>query len=283
MNAIAFPTFDELMAPTIQAIKQLGGSGVIDEIVEKVISNQGFSEDAQSKLHNDGPSTEIEYRAAWARTYLKETGLLENTGRGVWALTEKGRSTDPSSIPGLLAEARKRFKERKKRKPIVERESDTTDGEDESWKSILLQILMKNLSPEGFERLTQRLLREAGFKEVKVTGRAGDGGIDGVGSLRNGLLSETVLFQCKRQQASVGPGVVRDFRGAMQGRSSKGLLVTTSTFTSSAKEEATRDGAPPVELIDGDRLCDLLKEYKLGVNVQLIEDVVVIPDWFSGI
>lgn len=275
------PTFDELMLPTIDALKTLGGSGTIDEIIEKIIEKRRFSDSIQAILHNEGPSTELEYRAAWARSYLKDAGIINNATRGVWALTEKGRTAESFSVPEIVAEARKRGQERKKRKANEEQDGARLDEED--WKSTLLSVLMKKVSPDGFERLTQRLLREAGFKEVRVTGRSGDGGIDGVGILRNGLISEAVLFQCKRQQASIGPGIVRDFRGAMQGRSSKGIIVTTGTFTSSAKEEATRDGAPPVELIDGERLCDLLKEYRLGVEVELIEEISVSPNWFTGI
>jgi Restriction endonuclease len=80
----------------------------------------------------------------------------------------------------------------------------------------------------------------------------------GIGVYRVSLLSFPVFFQCKRYVGSVGSGAVRDFRGAMSGRGDKGLLITTGTFTSEAKRESTRDGAPPVDLIDGDQLCDLL-------------------------
>lgn len=280
MSTKNIPTFDELMIPTIEALTKLGGSGTIDEILESIIEKEKYSDAIQSALHNDGPASKLEYRAAWARTYLKEAGVIDNTSRGVWALTEKGRNLDLATMPTLLTEARKSFQKKKKEKPLPE----DSEGEiAEDWKSDLLQILKTKLSPDAFERLTQRLLREAGFKEVRVLGRVGDGGIDGVGILRNGLLSENVLFQCKRQNGSVSPSVVRDFRGAMQGRSSKGLIVTTGTFTSSAKEEATRDGAPPIELIDGDRLCELLKEFRLGVEVKQIEEVTITNDWFSRV
>jgi restriction system protein len=127
------------------------------------------------------------------------------------------------------------------------------------------------------------LLREAGFLKVEVTGRSGDGGIDGIGVLRVNLLSFQVLFQCKRYQGSVGAGAIRDFRGAMVGRSDKGLLITTGTFTPDAKREATRDGAPAIDLIDGDQLCDLLKQLKLGVHTEMVEKMTVNPHWFDGL
>lgn len=99
------------------------------------------------------------------------------------------------------------------------------------------------------------------------------------------LVSFPVFFQCKRYRGSVGASAVRDFRGAMAGRGDKGLLITTGTFTAEAKAEATRDGAPPVDLIDGQRLCDLLKEYELGVRttVRQVEDIVVNQSFFNEI
>ncbi len=139
------------------------------------------------------------------------------------------------------------------------------------------------MTPDAFERLAQRLLREAGFVKVEVTGRSGDGGIDGIGVLRINLVSFQVLFQCKRYQGSVGSGAVRDFRGAMVGRSDKGLIITTGTFSGEAKKEATRDGAPPIELIEGDSLCDLLKSLKLGVTTEMVERIVVEADWFARV
>ena len=131
---------------------------------------------------------------------------------------------------------------------------------------------MFKIKPDAFERLAQRLLRESGFLQVEVTGKTGDGGIDGKGIVRvSGLLSFHVIFQCKRYRGSITPSQIRDFRGAMQGRADKGFFITTGTFTRDAIKEATRDGAPPIDLIDGELLCDKLKEFKLGVQTELTE------------
>src|SRR6185437_16138890 len=127
----------------------------------------------------------------------------------------------------------------------------------------------------AFERLCQRVLRESGFVKVEVSGRSGDGGIDGTGVLRLNLLSFQVLFQSKRYRGSVGSSVVRDFRGAMVGRADKGLIITTGTFTAEARREATRDGAPAIDLVDGEALCDLLKSLRIGVKVETVESVTV--------
>jgi len=164
--------------------------------------------------------------------------------------------------------------------------SDTTEEqaptELQSWRDTLLAELRK-MEANAFERLAQRVLREAGFIKVEVTGRSGDGGIDGIGVLRLNLLSFHVLFQCKRYSGSVAAREIRDFRGAMVGRSDKGLFITTGTFTADAKREATRDGAPAIELTDGDLLCDLLRQLRLGVKIEMVVRVPVDADWIAKV
>nr|WP_272948420.1 MULTISPECIES: restriction endonuclease [unclassified Ornithinimicrobium] len=277
--------------PTLEAVDELGGSGSINEIVEAVQRRERFSEEQQAVLQKDGPETEIRYRQAWARTYLKGMGLLDNSSRGVWSLTEAGKRL--LSDPTVDSKGRERrvmqmraayiATTRDKRRLTNPRKKVDTDGGmadgGATWQEELLDVLM-SMAPAGFERLAQRLLREADFDSVNVTGRSGDGGIDGLGVYRLGLVSFPVFFQCKRYRGSVGPGAVRDFRGAMSGRGDKGLLITTGTFTADAKREATRDGAPPVDLIDGSRLCDLLKQYEIGVTTRMVEDVTVEADVF---
>jgi restriction system protein len=192
-----------------------------------------------------------------------------------------------AKIPSLV---RKMVDESRRARDLASpEESSRETGNDEPvvaseafWKDRLLEILL-TLSPAAFERLAQRLLREAGFIKVEVTGRSGDGGIDGIGVLRVNLLSFQVLFQCKRYQGSVGASAIRDFRGAMVGRSDKGLMITTGTFTPDAKREATRDGAPAIDFIDGDQLCDLLKQLSLGVKTEMVERMTVEPGWFSAL
>ena len=290
------PQYNEMLWPVLQAVAELGGSASIGEIVETVIKREGFSDAQQAVLHNNGPETEIGYRLAWARTYLKGMGLLTNSTRGVWALTDEGTAllTDPSSAD---VQRRERVRElwaahlvelRKARKARASQDPEEADAEELteelSWKEQLLGQLM-SMRPDAFERLARRLLREADFDSVNVTGQSGDGGIDGLGVYRLGLVSFPVFFQCKRYRGSVGPSAVRDFRGAMAGRGDKGLLITTGSFTADAKKEATRDGAPPIDLIDGDRLCGLLKQYELGVRTttRTVEDVSVDSGFFGEI
>jgi len=283
MSKVRVPTFDTFMNPLIQALKQLGGSGTIEEIASKTAEIVGLSDEQLDQLHNPerGSQTEFEYRLAWTRTYLKKYSLLENSARGVWALTPKGRQVgrvDPIEV--------KRFVRDQSIKLTTEEDELVDDEAGElTWREELAEILIK-MDPAAFERLTQRILRESGFIQVEVTGRSGDGGIDGKGIMRlGGLLSFHVIFQCKRYQGSVSSGHVRDFRGAMVGRADKGLLITTGNFTKEAVREATRDGAPAIDLIDGDLLIDKLKELGLGVETKKVEveQVGVDADWFMGL
>lgn len=284
MAEVDVPTFDALMNPVIQALKNLGGSGTIEEIKNEVSEIAGLSDEQLEMLHNPekGGQTEVEYRLAWTRTYLKKYGVLENSSRGVWALTPKGRQPDrvnPKTVRRFVQE-----QGRKERAVSVEDEFDEA-GTDASWRDELLDTLLK-IEPSAFERLIQRLLRESGFIQVEVTGQSGDGGIDGKGIMRlGGLLSFHVIFQCKRYRGSVTVSQVRDFRGAMVGRADKGLLITTGSFTKDATREATRDGAPAIDLIDGDQLIDKLKELGLGVETEKIEveQITVDHDWILGV
>jgi restriction system protein len=288
MTTMSFvPSYRELLWPTLRAVRDIGDSGTIEEIVEKVIELEGFTEEQQAIPHGDGPRTEIEYRLAWARTYLKGMGALDNSERGVWSTTELGRTMTLEDVEVRHAAYKAQLREARKAKRLASAELDGLE-EDESvprdWKERLLEVLFE-VPPDSFERLARRLLREAGFVSATVTGKSGDGGIDGIGVYRLSLVSFPVFFQCKRYRGSVGAGAVRDFRGAMSGRGDKGLLITTGSFTADAKQEATRDGAPPVDLIDGERLCDLLREYKLGVRtvVRQVEDVEVSPEFFADL
>lgn len=287
MSQPDIPAYSDLLWPTIVAVRRLGGSGSIDEIADAVMDQEGFTEEQQQVLHGDGPQTEIEYRLAWARSYLKGMGLLVNSKRGVWSLTEEGRTVQQGEIIPRHRQYLVQYREQRRRKRMHDEELSTGEkdvDQDSDWRDQLLDALT-SMKPDGFERLAQRLLREAGFISATVTGRTGDGGIDGLGVYRMSLVSFPVFFQCKRYKGSVGSAAVRDFRGAMAGRGDKGLLITTGTFTSEAKAEATRDGPPPIDLIDGNRLCDLLKEYDLGVKttVRQVEDVTVDTEFFTDI
>jgi restriction system protein len=241
---------------------------------EEVAIRLGLTEAAQSEVLPGG-MPRFDNQVAWARFYLVKAGLIDSSSRGVWTLTEKGLALEALSHDAALSmfkEVQAKFQSDRAIGSTSETEEtqvapsqDTEEPTPVSYRQQLLEIL-RGLAPSGFERFCQRLLRESGFQEVSVTGRSGDGGIDGIGILQVGpLVSFKVLFQCKRYLGSVSPGQVRDFRGAMQGRADKGIIITTGGFTSDAKKEAVRDGVPPIELVDGEKLVSMLEGLELGL------------------
>jgi restriction system protein len=275
--------FDDLMNPLIQSLKALGGSGTIEEINNKVVEIAQIPSEQLEILHNPekGGITEIEYRLMWTRTYLKAYGVIDNSTRGVWALTEKGKTIDKVDEKEVVRVVREQMKKNKQETRSDDEEPDNMVA----WQGELLDAILK-MSPSGFERLIQRILRESGFIQVEVTGQSGDGGVDGHGILRlGGLLSFHVIFQAKRWKGSVSAGHVRDFRGAMVGRADKGLLITTGAFTKEAIKESSRDGAPNIDLVDGDQLVEKLKQLSLGVSTKKIEieQVTIDPNWFLSL
>ena len=278
------PTFDAMFIPTIQALQTLGGSGATEEIYEQVVQILKLSDEVLEILHGSTSQSEVKYRLSWSRTYLKKYGLVENSGRGVWSLVSTSvdiKKLDRKEIVRAVLES-------EKSKTVQANTLDQTIEpieiiEELAWHQQLHKLLL-SLDPSAFERLAQRLLRESGFVQVQVTGKSGDGGIDGVGIARiNGFLSFHILFQCKRYQGSVSSSHIRDFRGAMQGRTDKGLFITTGTFTRDAIKEATRDGAPPIDLIDGEQLVQRLKQLGLGVKIEMVESIEVDINWFAEI
>jgi restriction system protein len=286
------PYLPGMMLAIVEALKDLGGSATIHELDEKVVELEGVTEAEQSfQMKGFDNRPRVNYYLAWARTYLKRGGAVKNSARGVWALTDQGQTLETLQETqaiydqvGLEEREKARLKRlaQKSAAPLIEDVSNQGPDDEEDWKGKLLSVLGA-MHPSAFERLSQRLLREAGFTKVEVRGKSNDGGIDGLGVLRVNLVSFQVYFQCKRWIGSVGSKEIRDFRGAVQGRADKGLFITTGHFTSQASDEATRDGAIAIDLIDGDRLCDLLKENRLGVSTEMIERVIVDADWFGGV
>jgi restriction system protein len=263
--------FVRYFGPLLNALRGLGGSAKADEAVDRVAADLKIPDETLNEVLSSGGSR-FRNQVAWARFYLVREGLIDSSKHGVWSLTEQGFKTHltPEEARQLFLKWVKKFQEQRKQKeksePIAEQVAEGTGAPSGDYREEVLDTLL-SLPPAGFERLSQRLLREAGFTQVTVTGQSGDGGIDGFGILQvNPLVSFKVLFQCKRYSKSVSPSHVRDFRGAMSGRADKGIIITTGTFTAEARREATRDGAPPIELIDGEKLIDMLEKLELGLR-----------------
>jgi len=271
------PQFIRFFRPILQVLQESGGSGTASEIVDRSLEIAKISEAEQEAVNKNGLS-KVKNQVHWARQYLVWANYLDSSNRGVWGLTDKGMSVNLVSLNALevfnsVQSNRSELNKTKAPEPQQAYEPVASEIAEEDHRTTLL-ILIKSLSPNGFERLSQRLLRESGFQHVSVTGKSGDGGIDGIGTLQvNPFVSFNVLFQCKRYQGSVSPSQVRDFRGAMMGRADKGLIITTGTFTLEAKKEARRDGVPPIELVDGDSLIDIFERLELGLIPKRTYDI----------
>lgn len=264
--------------PTLRALDELGGSGSNEEIYNRVVSITKLGNDVLDIMHNF-TMTEVEYRLAWAKTYLKNYGAIENSRHRVWSLTAKGvkmlkdGNIDAKDIYSFTA--------KKQSKTVIASDDDVTEMEPVNWREQITNILL-NLDPYAFERLAQRLLRECGFSDVQVTKRSGDGGIDGTGKLRiQGIFSFNVAFQCKRYKGQVGASAIRDFRGSLGTNIEKGVLITTGAFTKAAKEEASSEGKRLIDLMDGEELINKLAEYGIGLNE--VKSYEVDEDFFNSL
>ena len=278
------PQFVKYFGPVLEALELLGGSGRPDEVRWIIAQRLRLSEEEQSEQLPSKAQPRFDNQVHWARFYLSKAGFLDANKRGVWALTEKARNAIPlnaSDARNIFRDIQSTFAKSKSRKSEQASVSSAeevaippTDGSIEQNYRDEVAEKLQGLSPAGFERFCQRLLRESGFQEVSVTGRSGDGGIDGIGILQvNTLVSFKVLFQCKRYVGTVAVAQVRDFRGAMIGRADKGIILTTGSFTSEARKEAVRDGVPPIELVDGDKLISMLEQLELGLKPKITYEV----------
>ena len=272
------PQIPFFFAPTLKALDELGGSGSNEEIYNRVLTITQLSTDVIDIMHNF-TMTEVEYRLAWAKTYLKNYRAIENSRHRVWALTAKGmkmlkdNNIDPKEIYSFTS----KMGGNSKQKSI----GGIAENEIVNWREQITSIL-QNLDPFAFERLAQRLLRECGFSDVQVTKRSGDGGIDGTGKLRiQGIFSFNVAFQCKRYKGQVGASAIRDFRGSLGTNIEKGVLITTGAFTKAAKEEASSEGKRLIDLMDGEELINKLAEYGIGLNE--VKSYEVDEDFFNSL
>lgn len=280
--------YDELIEPCFNAIKQLGGSATNVEIREKLIEILNLNEEEIDDIHRNS-TTKLDYRTAWARNYLKNAGYIISSARAVWSLTDKGNKVEAVNKECVKKKAKIKADEEEQEENDIKSKNNNTfydnnsDIDDLNWQARLLEVI-KGITPDRFEKLCQRILRELGFNNVVVTGKSHDGGIDGMGILKLGeVLSFRVAFQAKRYDGTVGSSIIRDFRGAMMGRADKGIIITTGVFSRDAVKEATRDGATPIDLIDGNELAKHLKKLGLGVEVEIVEKVIINEEWFKNI
>lgn len=283
----------EVITAVFQALKELGGSGTNRQIDEKVIAicEQNNPGKVIDRPRKNGYMTELEYRSAWMRTLLKKYGALENPVRGVWAIVPGTADVAPRDV---TAQWSKRYRDSRKDKSAdgvliapdesqMEAEAEAEADAEGQWRDELMSVLT-GMEPDAFERLTKRLLLACNFTDVEVTGKPGDGGIDGTAIVKmNDLVGISVVFQCKRyKNTPVSAGDIRDLQGAMS-PTDRGLFITTSRFTGDAQKQAAAKGSLPVDLIHGKMLLDKLKELGLGVKTELVEKVTIDENWYNKI
>ncbi len=275
--------FVKWFGPLLDALRDLGDSGKPKEVSNRIAQNLHLSDEVLDETLKSGGSR-FHNQVAWARQYLVWEGLLDSSKHGTWRLTPKGKETTVTEEEAraifkkwvaIHQKARKEAAEGKQVDTATELEESSPE-EFESKKEISLLDILRGLSSIGFEKVCRELLRESGFENVEITGGSADDGIDGYGTLEiNPFVSFKVLFQCKRYAAknTVSRAQVGDFRNAMIGRAEKGLIITTSSFSNAATQEASRDGAPPVELVDGNKLVEMFQKVELGVVKKTIFSV----------
>lgn len=264
--------FVKWMGPVLDCLRAVGGSAKPREVIQWVQERSGLSHEALEAQLKSG-QTRFYNQVHWARQYLVWEGLIDDGKRGVWSLTPLGWKTrldDEASRTVFLnrvavsQHSRKVAKEEDKQ-PVASETQDATPPDDADEQDLL--DVLKALPPYGFERLCVRLLHEHGFEDVRVTQQSRDGGIDGFGVLRlSPFVSIKVAFQAKRYANAVSSPEIQKFRGALSGQADKGVLITTGHFTRDAETEATKAGAFPIELIDGERLVELFQSAGLGVK-----------------
>lgn len=270
--------FVKWFGPLLDALRQLGGSAKPREAADKIAENLKLNDEKLNEVLNSGQSRYYN-QVAWARQYLAWEGLLDTSQHGIWTLSNKGQNVTLTEAQGReiflkWVEIHRKTRENKTEKEIIDEIEHEEPNEVQTSNSIDLLQVLQSLTPDGFEKICQRLLRESGFEKVTVTGQSHDGGIDGFGILEmNPFVSFKVLFQCKRYKGTVSRSQVGDFRNAMIGRAEKGIIMTTGTFSSDAIKEANREGAPQVELVDGEKLVEMFKRVELGLKPKIIYEV----------
>lgn len=285
------PRSPKLLVPTFLALKKLGGSGTNNEILGEIIQILKIPDEVVDISHLGSNSmTELSYQAAWARTYLRLYGVIENSARSVWSITSsysRSELPDPKVILASIRTGNSRLVDSPVPEDIKQvktgnREINIDYPDDMKPWEVCLEEILQSMDPFGFERLAQRILRECGFSQVEVTKKSGDGGIDGTGKLKiNGIFSFNVAFQCKRYKELVGASVIRDFRGSLTTDIEKGVLITTGRFSKAARDEASNPGKQQIDLIDGEELISKIAEF--GIGVRQVTTYEIDEEFFANI
>ncbi|HHJ40397.1 MAG: restriction endonuclease [Methylothermaceae bacteria B42] len=288
---MAIPDYQSLMLPVLKLAAD-GREHKFSQAVEALADEFRLSTEERNELLPSGSQAVFNNRVGWARSYLKQAGLLSSPRRGFFKITERGLdllATNPEKIDNSILEQYPEFiafKNRRRENSETEKQSETFTEEDSTLtpedalaaayqklrSALEIEILsaIKEASPSFFERLVVDLLVKMGYggnrqDAGKALGKSGDNGIDGIiNEDRLGL--DVIYIQAKRWEGSVGRPEIQKFAGALQGqRAKKGVFITTSSFTNEAKEYASLIESKII-LIDGEHLSKLMVEHNVGVS-----------------
>jgi len=300
------PDYQSLMLPVLQAVSD-GEVHKVAEIHEAVAQSLSFSNEDLKELLPSGKQTTFVNRATWAMTYMKQAGLLTRPKRAHYEITERGRDALASGLDRITVKYLSQYPEflefKKRTHPKTSgagsgegttlsemTPSDMIEGGYQTLRAelgLLLLDQVKACSPAFFERLVVDLLVAMGYGGSRVdagkaVGRSGDGGIDGI-IKEDRLGLDAVYIQAKRWESVVGSDRVQAFAGSLQGhKARKGVIITTSHFSPSAKTYVDRIETRIV-LIDGPRLAELMMDFGIGVTQEATYSVKKLDaDYFEG-
>jgi len=285
-----FPPYVELIYPTLKAVASLGGSAQGREVTSRVLEDLNVPDEKVAITYPNRPVSVFIDRLEWARSYAKLGGALDSPQRGLFVLTKFGKATLALPESDGIAAVREMNREvRATRARSRTNETDSTangddsseegvEDEDTGWTDVLLTRLHR-LTPEGFEEFVMYLLRTYDLELTRVGG-SGDQGIDGIGIAPiSPVLSSRVAVQAKRYDPTkaIGREIVALFqRDAAAAGAERAVLVTLGRYTEAARQ-ASIATTPTVDLIDGEKLCELVREKEIGLRIV----PQVQEDWFD--
>jgi restriction system protein len=261
---MAFPKQSEVEIPLLQVLLDRGGSAKPKQVYPKI--TKFFPEltaDEQEQRLESSPSTRKWWNLIqWVRQHLVETGEIDGATRGVWRITDAGRAR-----LAALPKGESTFQQGLNKLHDVTLRDLSNRSRDDAKARLLTEL--RQLTPTGFEHFCMELLQQLGYRNLAVTKRSGDGGIDGFGDFRQGAVSIKSAFQAKRWADNpVRRPDIDKLRGAIQGEYDHGVFLTTSRFTKDAADASYKKGAITILLLDGAAIAELMLDRGIGVVKQ---------------
>ncbi len=274
-HPMVMPTQRQVEIPLLQEVEARGGQARPKDLYARIAAHfPELTQEEMEEVFPDNPSNRRwDNQVQWARQRLIGKGELISPKRGLWAITQKGR--ERLRAEGQLDAGRTPVADVRTLEELVE--------EHEAALRDRLLTLVKELDPYAFERFAKRLLEALGFSKVTVTSKSHDGGIDGHGQYRQGIVAVKAAFQCKRWQGVVPRPELDKFRGAVVGSYDLGVFITTSGFSKEAQGASVKPGAITIVLVDGRAVADLMVRYEIGLRRRVMNLATVDEAFFESL